>query len=173
MGVGFVNRRSRVQIPASAPYLALVGTLSWFTFGCAQPPPDEPAPPPSLPRQTEVIDLIWHGLLDELDDPPVIEWVPGEQCKGLRDPSIIVGTAPNIICAAGTYADNAVKLVVPARSPSLDRPFGPYNSSAIVHELVHAYLDRMQGDPDSSHRRFPDAWELVPTGNELLIGVGL
>lgn len=119
--------------------------------------------------------LVWQGLLLRADDPPGVTWTPGESCKGLRNPSIILGEYPSQTCAAGIYrnAERDVLLVVPIPSETPGVPFGRLSSSGIVHEFIHASLHRDHGDPDAGHVLFPDRWELVPAANDWLRAGGL
>jgi hypothetical protein len=130
---------------------------------CAPPEPCTAAPL----RQDEVLDLVWSGVLGEEAAAPRIEWVRGEPCKGLRDAAIPLGDT----CAAGIYTRGLVRLVIPSHAPRLDRGFGPFSSSAIVHELVHAHMDRATGDPDSRHKVAP--WWIVQPVNDMLLADGL
>lgn len=119
--------------------------------------------------------LVWQGLLLRTDNPPAVTWTAGEPCKGLRDPSIILGEYPDQTCAAGIYrnAERDVLLVVPIPPATAGVPFGRLSSSGIVHEFIHAALHRDRGDPDAGHALFPDTWKLVPAANDWLRAGGL
>ncbi len=145
------------------PTIAIVFTM--ILVGCA-PVEVETIPIiyPKQENQDKAIDFIWYDFFGMRQSPPEIEWVLGEKCKNLDAPSIIVGVPPNEICAAGTYRNMHIRLVVPMS--------GSVFLDGFVHELTHAKLDIEFNNIDVNHNIYTSDWNNVPALDDLLVLTG-
>ncbi len=138
--------------------------------GCASAPSEVIAP-----RQDEAVALVWHEMLGRAEEPPAVEWVFAEPCKGRRWGAIPLDRGADGTCADGYYAPGSyrVVLMIPSWSPAEGRPFGVFSSSALVHEDVHAMLELATGDMDAEHQAHPEWWAVVPFAEAVLAVDGL
>lgn len=117
--------------------------------GCGETLQSE-APPLELRHQADVVALIWERL-GGTGDPPPVRWVEGYRCNDYPAPAVRLGAT----CVVGWWDGRVVRAVLVAPERGL-----PYADSALVHEFLHAVLERNLGDPDGGHTG--TAWALTP-----------
>ncbi len=120
-----------------------------------------------LDRQDEAVAIIWHQELAMDIESPAIEWVYGSRCGDLPGPALMVSGA----CAAGYFDGKVVHVIEMTASPVAGEPWGPFSSSGLAHEFVHAYLQITTGDSDGLHKA--PIWDRLPDINAELRKNGL
>ena len=122
----------------------------------ANPPPDcelaitNPAATPPV-GAGEAVRLVWYGRFQGEGQPPTVTWYSGE-CLETGEPGCLRGRT----CGAS--------VAVAKRDPL------PSHTS-LVHELLHVYLERRDGDVDATHAG--DDWAIVDPVSRWLATEGL
>jgi hypothetical protein len=132
--------------------LPILGFSFWvYLGGCTSAPiPDNPAADPPA-RADEAASVVWTSLGSESPLPP-IHWVGGD---------CLTPSLSTVHCELGRYIEGEVWVLVRAEAED------PPSRTSLAHELMHASLDRIWGDPDPNHTR-PEWGMLSVLQNDLV-----
>lgn len=102
-----------------------------------------------LPNQDKAIELVWHSVYQETDNPPEIHWVENLNCYDMR--GYFEGRSPTAVadsgkCVAGTYWSDWNWIDLAHHSDV-------FSETAFSHELLHAHLKHLSGSGDGGHTR--------------------
>lgn len=109
------------------------------------------AKPLSLPGQEAAIRVIWHGVYAQKGPPPAIHWVLSKDLDCLSHEGFFVRRMMNgplvPLCVAGVYWHELYAAQV-AWPNGTQR----FYQTALAHELLHAAINVVTGNPDPDHQ---------------------